>query len=301
MRLFDVRRLRWVDVELPRHHKVLERQILERLSPAGEMYFNEYSFVANNDPVAFAHLWKRSLATGESVSIDPAGQEPADNAAMTKDGHYYYVSSTQLVVVISPDETVRTFEPLPRRVVQACHVDLEAGVMASGSWGEIALHRIVGDRIVPIDRVRTTGNVSWIAFEEPWLVGCVEGVIRIWPVGENTIGPERHHHDAGVSYDSLLWNTGAISRDGRYLAMGIDRRVVVHDLEKDLVVEYEGHTDDICLVRFVGSDQMLITADEDNRVILRPRTLSGYARSVIDIDVPDDPIKLALDEELAAR
>lgn len=297
MQLFDIRRLRWVDATLPRHHKVHERQILERLSPTGELYCNHYSFVAQDNLQAFDYLEKLSLVTRESQEIQTDKLEPADRAAMTKDGHYYYVSSTQLVVVVSPDGTVRTFEPLPRRVIQACYLDVDTNLLASGSWGEVALHRVVDDALVPLDRVKTDGNLSWIAFEEPWLAACVEGTIRVWNVGENlAIGRERYQHPA-----ELHFNTGAISRDGRYLAMGIDRKVLVHDLVDDVIVTFEDHSDDICLVRFAGVDQLLITADEDNRVVLRPRTQSGYVRSMIDIDIPDEPIKLELEDELEQR
>jgi WD40 repeat protein len=298
MRLFDVRRLRWVESELPRHHAVHERQIVERLTPTGDVYSSHYTYAPSDNARAFDSLRKQTLALPPSaVEIDTNEHEPILNAGMTKDGHYYYVSSMQLVVVVAPDNTVRMFEPLPRRVIQACHFDVDTGVLASGSWGEVVLHRVVNDKIVSLDRVHTKGNVSWVAFEEPWLAACVEGRIHVWHVAENlSIGRERYEHDAG-----LHWNTGAISRDGRYLAMGINRKVLVHDLENDVLVEFDGHTDDICLVRFAGTDQLLVTADEDNRVILRPRTPGGYVRTLIDIDLPGDPIKLDLDEEIESR
>jgi WD40 repeat protein len=301
MRCLDLRRLRWVDAELPRHHKVSERQILERLTPTGELYCSKYTLVGNDggSAQAFQAVQKRSLESmaGLAPVVEIETEEPAENAGMTKDGDYYYVSSTQLVVVIAPDQTVRTFEPLPRRVVQACHVDLEAGTLASGTWGEIALHRIVKDTIEPLDRVRTTGNVSWVELSEPWLAACVDGHLRVWHVGENfVIGRETYQHVVG---DPV--RAANISRDGLYLAFGTKNKVLLHDLYRDIVITYEDHSDDICLVRFAGVDQMLVTADEDNRVVLRPRTSSGYVRSLIDLEIPSDPIKLALTDELGVR
>lgn len=290
MRVFDVRRLRWVDLALPRHRAVNDGQILERLTPTGEVYSNTYVLASSDQAQAFDSLEKRSLAAGSTEAIYT--DEPADHAGMTKDGHYYFVSATQLVFLVSPDMTVRKFEPLPRRVVQACHVNLDANVLASGTWGEIALHRIQGDAIVPLDRVTTTGNVSWIELVEPWLAACIDGVVRIWHVASNfAIGREEHQHIEPVSVANL-------SRDGRYLAFASGSKVFLHDLHDDIVVTFEDHSDTVCLVRFVGVDQLLVTADEDNRVILRPRTPSGYVRSLIDIDIPDEPIPLDLSGEL---
>jgi hypothetical protein len=45
-------------------------------------------------------------------------------------------------------------------------------------------------------------------------------------------------------------------------------------------------------VRFVGDDHLLISADTDNRVVMRPRTPAGYARALITIDIPQEPVAL---------
>lgn len=293
MRLFDLRRLRWVDVELPRHHKVEERQILERLTPTGELLFVHSTNLADLESRAYLEVWKRSLSTAAAERIET--DEPVLGAGMTTDGHYYFVSSTQLVVAHAPDGTVRRFEPLPRRVVQACHLDLDRGVLASATWGEIFLHRIDGDKLHALARVAVTGNVSWLTLEEPWLAACINGVVRVWHVGAHfAVGREEHQHVVGETL-----RTASLSRDGRYLAMGVGRKVIVHDLDQDVIVTFDDHTDDICLVRFAGMDHLLLTADEDNRVVLRPRTPAGYVRSVIEIAVPDAAIKLELEDDLA--
>lgn len=302
MRLFDVRRLRWVTAELPRQRSIKDDQILERLTPTGELYWNLYLY-GSDEAATFRALQKQSLATGELTSIP--GAEPDAHAAMTSDGHYYFVSSTQLVVVVAPDGTVRTFEPMPRRVVHACFLDIDREVLVSATWGEILVHRVLGDTLVPITRIGVEGNVSWVSLEEPWLVACVGGVVRVWRVGANygkdaspgdiqfALGRGVHQQIVG---DPL--RMASQSRDGRYLAMAVDRKIVLHDLEQGVSTELEGHTDDICLVRFVGVDQLLVTADEDNRVILRPRTPAGYVRTLIEIDVPDEPIALDLATDL---
>lgn len=285
MKLFDVRKLRWVDAQLPRHNRVRDGQILERLTPTGEVYFNRYA--SSGDAQVFDRLARFSLSSNTWDDLETL--EPSETAGMTKDGRYVFVSSTQLVVIVDPDATVHTFEPLPKRVVQACYLDPDTGILASATWGEIVLHRIEGDALVLLDRVATTGNVSWIALEEPWLAACVGGVIRVWRVGENfAIGREVHGNGVGNS------PTGTLSRDGRYLAAAAGSQVVLHDLDQDVTITYEDHSDAVCLVRFSGTDQLLITADEDNRVVLRPRTPAGYVRTVIDVDIPDEPIPLVL-------
>jgi hypothetical protein len=297
MRLFDVRRLRWIDVELAPDDGVHEKQIVERLTPAGELYSNHYEWVSGEQAQTFVCLQKRTLLTNERTEVQVSYQKPSHNAAMTSDGHYYYVSTSQLVVIVAPDKTAWTLEPMPRRVVQACHVDMDIGILVSATWGEILLHRIVDGALLSLTRREVEGNVSWVALEEPFLAACVEDHVYVWRVGENfAIGREIHRELVGHG-----WRTGALSRDGRYLAMGVDRKVIVHDLELDASVTFEDHSDDICTVRFVGMDHLLVTADEDNRVVIRPRTANGYVRSTIDIDIPDEPIKLVLDDALVPR
>lgn len=290
MKLVDMRRLRWVSAEPPRHHKVHDSQILERLTPTGELYCNQYA-PPGDDPIVFEALQRRALATSGQTTVNTNGLEPDHGAGMTTDGHYYFVSTTQLVVVVAPDTSVRAFEPLPKRVVQACHVDVEVGILASATWGEITLHRIAGEAIGFLSRVQLTGNARWVVFEEPYLAACIDRVVRVWRVGENfAIG--RQVYEAEVT-DSP---TGTFSRDGRYLAFADGAKVILHDLEQEVSIAFEDHSDTICLVRFAGMDQLLITADEDNRVVLRPRTATGYVRTVIDVAIPDAPIELSLDE-----
>jgi WD40 repeat protein len=330
MRAFDLRRLRWVDemlrpddvvlpalpesmslvapgtinpvnttprrTELPAQRRVRAGQILERLSPTGEVYCARYRAAGDDTGSFFEFLDRRSLVTGVWTQI-ATSHEPLTSTGMTKDGHYYYVSAEQRVVVVAPDTTVRTFEPLPRRVVQACHVNMETKILASAGWGEVVLHEIDGDAINRTGGVRTSGNCTWVKFEEPWLAACVEGELIVWHVAENlSVGRKQFLHTVGGPVYAA-----DLSRDGRYLAFAAKRKVILHDLDQDLVVEYDDHTDDICLVRFVGLDQMLVTADEDNRVVLRPRTPEGYVRSVIDIAIPDKPIALELDDEIDGR
>lgn len=298
MKLFDVRRLRWVDVGLPRHRSIgRDRQIVERLTPSGELYGNHYVFTVadSQSAVVFKALRKRSLISNEQMDIE--AEEPVQHAGMTRDGHYYFVTPTQLVYVVTPDGVARRFEPMPRRVIQACHVDVDRGLMTSATWSEILVHQIVEDKLLPHAQVKVHGNVSWVALEEPWLAACVEDTVRVWRVHENlAIGRETYQHEVGGG-----GCVASISRDGRYLALGVGREVIVHDLEQDVSMKFEDHTDDVCLVRFASTDHLLITADEDNRVILRPRAASGYVRSMIDIDVPEEPVELALDDELAPR
>jgi hypothetical protein len=84
----------------------------------------------------------------------------------------------------------------------------------------------------------------------------------------------------------------SLSRDGRYLALAIDEELTVYDLDDEIETVFSEHTDTISLVRFAGDDHVLISADDDNRVVLRPRTPTGYARPLIAIDVPDDGVEL---------
>ena len=179
-----------------------------------------------------------------------------------------------------PQVTTATYEPLPRKVVQVACVEASRELLAAATWGEIALHRMVGDRLERVGWVKTTGDVSWLAVAGPYLAARVPGAVKVWRLAEDlSIGPIVLEIEQPVQ-------VAALSRDGRYLAVGLEgSAIVVHDLDRGTVETFDGHTDDISLVRFVGDEHLLVTADDDNRVMIRPRTPTGYARTVMPVQL----------------
>jgi hypothetical protein len=194
-------------------------------------------------------------------------------------------------------------EPLPRKVVHAAYIDGARRLLASGSWCELALHHLSERGELEAlwhGQPEATGDVRWIALAGPWLAyavvtvgGGVQVEIRRFVDRDRDplttkplVGPIVHHH-AGAPL-----RAASISGDGHFLALALDRGVLVHELGTDHVARFDEHTDRVNLVRFAGDDHLLITADTDNRVILRPRTAAGYSLPLIALDVPEDGVEL---------
>lgn len=313
LKLVDLRGLRWVpDVTLPSLH-LGWREVNPKLTSDGRLILPVLQL--RNDSPLFQGIAMTSLTdTVPRVTMAALGDvqarviledvpAPARGASVSAHGdRYSYVTDTECVAVISPLEntelpasaslvnfaplarvpqvTTATYEPLPRKVVQVACVDASRDLLAAATWGEIVLHRMVGDRLERVGWVKTTGDVSWLAVAGPYLAARVPGAVKVWrlaadlSIGEVVVSVDRHVQVA------------ALSRDGRYLAVGVDgSAIVVHDLDRGTVESFDGHTDDISLVRFVGDDHLLVTADDDNRVMIRPRTPTGYARAVMPVEL----------------
>jgi hypothetical protein len=81
----------------------------------------------------------------------------------------------------------------------------------------------------------------------------------------------------------------AMSRDGSYIAIGTGDTLTVHDLERNRTAHFDEHSDKINYIRFAADDHVIISADTDNRVVLRPRTPDGYAKPVVEVQLAGEP------------
>jgi WD40 repeat protein len=175
---------------------------------------------------------------------------------------------------------------MPNRVIQAAHHDAGRELLATATWGEIRLHRVDRDQLRFVSKTRTTGDVRWIAVGGSWLAAWIAGGehtgITMWSLdGKDQIDKVEVRHPRNVQ-------TAALSRDGRYLAFATDGdTILVHSLDTDTYATFDEHTDDVTAVRFTGDDHVLVTADADNRIVMRPRTKTGYARPVMPVEIPD--------------
>ena len=301
-RLFDLRQLRWIDgPHLGRGVYLWNRKHPPRLTAKGRLIYGEWSPGSGYErttPVLFDTMRVIDLRgdTSFRVHIDA----PAHGTAVSPTQDiFYYATETQRVAVI---HGARNFivDPLPRKVVQSVFVDGERSLLVAASWSEIVVHRIVDDELQRVTRLQTElqGDIPWVAIAGPWLLVAIQCYAEPPVIGKTivievrrfddalTIGPVVHRH-AGTQL-----RAASVSRDGRYFAAAIDDRLLVHELDTDTVTFFTEHTDKINLVRFAGDDHVLISADTDNRVVLRPRTETGYVRPLIEIEIPDEAVAL---------
>src|SRR5262249_44526526 len=135
----------------------------------------------------------------------------------------------------------------------------------------------------------------------PWLVAAVTvfgGGVRIearrleQQADRDAIGHRLTLGSVVHRYTGSTPRAAGLSRHGRSPALALHPRLAVHELGTDNRTFFDDHTDRINLVRFVGDDHMLVSADTDNRVILRPRTPLGYGVPLVEIGVPEEGIEL---------
>jgi hypothetical protein len=112
--------------------------------------------------------------------------------------------------------------------------------------------------------------------------GCYVTVAEL--TGAQRLGRKRTWLDFHGRLEPLqLPVCAALSDDGRFLAFALkSRQVVVHDFVRDARRTYAGHSDSVCMVAFTAGAGALVTADRDNRVLIRPRASEMFA----DVTLP---------------
>jgi hypothetical protein len=292
-RLFDLRQLRWNELPMSRSEIALMHNFPPRVTSTGLLAHANIRWV-DNETTIWGVRW-RSLAGSVDEVIDAEGMQRC--TMMSTSDQLAYVSMSEKVVVMTPElgelphatsvllprafagptfsVATRVYDPMPRKVIHAMH--LTNDILVTSTWRELAIDRIVDDKLERLVRLDTArdANIHWVALAGNVLAYVTQGVVEVrrvdaaYNVGEVFA---RHRGD---------FNSAALSVDGRYLALGMGDRVILHDLEHDVLTTYEEHSDKVSFVKFAADDHMLITADDDNRVVLRPRTEAGYARAII--------------------
>ncbi len=286
LRLFDLRELTWHPrVAWERSLYYFARHAPPRLTGSGQLLFARYSFA--DDVRLFEGIYARAIADDdERRYVYPDNEDSPDHAtAVTLQGDvFYYASGRQRIVVKPPAGSHRIYEPLPRKVIQAVHVDGERNLMVTTSWSELALDRFDdSDELVRLAHIPTEahGNVRWAGIAGEWLVVCIAGVR--WEAYRLGAGHVLGKLERRYTFD--LAKAAALSRDGRYLAVGAGSTLQLVDLDADTTTAFDEHSDEINAVRFAREDHVLISADTDNRLILRPRTKTGYAKPLLEVAI----------------
>jgi hypothetical protein len=289
LKVVDLRALKWVAApSLPGSGT---RDLRPRLTVDGRLVYPEFRFsTQRNEGSIFVGITQQRIDR-YAISLLEDVPNPVRATGVSPHGErYWYVSDTELVTVIDLGERGGppvVYEPLPKKVVQAAFVDGERALVAAGTWGEIAVHRIVDGRLVLAGHAPTTGDAVWLGVAGPYLAARVRGGagrgVTVWRLGDDlsvrSVALRIEDNVDGV----------ALSRDGRYLAAGLSdgNRVIVRGLDDGSSATFEEHTDTVSFVKFAGDDHLLVTADDDNRVVLRPRGPEGYARVVLDSKLAD--------------
>lgn len=293
-RLFDLRHLTWVgELPISRTAFAYMHGYPPRLTSAGMVAHAEVRL--SGDERTFWGVRWRSLAGGIDELIDSEAIQRC--SMMSTSDQLAYVSMSEKVIVMTPKlgemphatnimlprafsgptfgVTTRVYDPMPRKVIHAMH--LTNDILVTTTWREIAIDRIVDGNLERLTRLDTglDANIQWVALAGNVLAYFVRGDVELRRVDAS------YGASAVFARHRCNFNCGALSVDGRYLALGAGDRVLLHDLERDEQTTYEEHSDDVSFVKFAADDHMLITADDDNRVVLRPRIEAGYARAII--------------------
>ena len=304
LRMLDLRRLRWVPSEVTRKAWLFRGRCAPRLTSSGRVLYAWFDVGPGESleidaALRFVGIVRAGVEGGDAPIIK--GPAPLQGSGVSKVGDvFWYTADTQIVVTMTPgptpersDEvTVATLDPLPYKVVQAAYVDGARGLLASGTWGQIVLHRIVDGRLERLGAAQTSGDLRWIEVAGPYLAAGVSRGrrtnVHVWRLHEDrTIGEEVHRIEGHRAL-----RAASLARDGRYLAVAFGDDVQVIAVDRGTTVTFGEHTDGVALVRFVGDDHLLVTADHDNRVVLRPRTEDGYAAAVIPLELDDGEVEL---------
>lgn len=278
--LLDLRNRRWLGaVQIPfyiepRHIALTDDgRVLYREQQDGRQGTVYVAPVCLIDALTGAKLWRD----------DVEGPSPA-LLGVTPRQKYIWYTTGQLrgthVRVLSPPVKVGELAPLDRIPVDAATIDEDRDLLATGCSGLVAVHRIQAG-FEPWLRGTTTGQIVWLAFGDPGLItltqhpGGVHVEIRELAPGLELVQSRR--------LDGI--GAAAVSRDGAYLALGIASALHVYDLRDRTLgthTIFDEHTNRISCLAF-GADHVLISGDEDRRIILRPRGEDGrYTRDLVE-------------------
>jgi sugar lactone lactonase YvrE len=288
LRLFDLRALRWVPhFAWERRLYLWTRSAPPRLRARGELIWPDVTAMSGD--VLFYGMYAREIESGQQRKLARVdGDTPGHGTAVSATGDlFYYVSDSQRVIVLPPDGAAASYEPLPRKVLQAVHIDAERGLLVSASWNELALHHFEAGALSRLGHTATTrqadvrfvgvGGSRVVAVTASWNETFVE-------VYELDRDDSLLRGATGIAFAGPF-QVGALSRDGRYFAAASSGQLVVCDLDAGTRQLFNDHSDAINAVRFSADDHVLVSADTDHRIVLRPRTPAGYAAPLLTVEV----------------
>jgi WD40 repeat protein len=187
--------------------------------------------------------------------------------------------------VVRTDETVDVIDTQRKafhgslavagQVLQAIAASEDAGLVVAASFGQLFVFGL-DDCQLRGRRPLRDGDVRWLAIANGLVCACNEyGQLEVLEIhGKN---PRSWQPLTGfppqIGRGLRGANQAALSPDGALLARGRRKAVEVYSIElRGLTQTLRPHTDTVSFVRFSGDGSQLITADDDNRVVIWPRS-----------------------------
>jgi hypothetical protein len=283
LRLVDLRASCWVpNVTFPRHLWFASRRCAPRLTSDGRLVHAELELVGYRETQShFLGIRTRSWRD-DSTHLFSNVQPTHGSFVSAVADRYSCITDSQHVVVID-GQNLASFEPLPYKVVQAAAIDGAHDLLAAATWGELVLGTISNDRFTRAAHAKLDppGDATWVAIAASRVAVAIDARrIEVRRIADDlSIGDAFYLRRFSEITDASL------SRDGRFLAVATPDALVVCDLDTREETIFDDHTDRVHFVRFAGDDQLLVSADTDNRVIVRPRDARGYRSPSIPIEL----------------
>jgi hypothetical protein len=208
-------------------------------------------------------------------------------AGVTRDDQTLWSIHDNLLMLLDLETgTVRRKAGLPRRLaVQVADMDRADGYLAVGTWSRIYLFRIGAradhcataepgdaDVVACVLRGRQLASVIYQPLAPP--------EVRLYQIDSDgrLVDRKLPYLGQSISRRALI----DVSPDGRWLAVARGGgEVELVDLVAGQTTAVGDHDAEICRIAFDDASALLVTADDDGRVILRPRVGDGFAQRVV--------------------
>lgn len=246
-------------------------------------------------------LRDRTVVCGRGVTLCGCGDHPV-------------IAEGERVELPCPGLDLR---PLPRHVISLAAFDCRSDLLAVATHDQLVVFRrdgqrierigsvriegepvcflgAAGDRVVSLTRDGRTGRLrgyrcaSSVFYPLPFYewIGGEQPELRFRPIEAPPKEPAAALDEPRSSRAQLLGlepPSAAMASDGRTAAVALaGSTVAVQDLERGRVALYGDHSDGLCHVALPAGGSLLVTGDNDNRIIVRERDGHEYSRWLTD-------------------
>ena len=276
---------RLLDLQTGRWGAAMSRNVLfpsMAIRLLGEGQWLEPWHAADGTQVVFLGLKKCAVGSDEPALL--FGGLPGRALRVTRNGAYAWLINTHesidLYDLRGGDRGARQIDALPGSVVQAAVIDDEASLLLAATWGEIRVLRLDAGEEVYRGRLRPEdGDIRSLNLAGRRVVAVIEPqlgayVLAAWDLDDHDRAGEPFFRcEIGADFDG---GAADLSSDGRLWAdASRGDAIEIIELDSGRRGTYRGHTDGVSFIAFADRDRLLISGDNDNRVIVRTRADDG--------------------------